>query len=95
MGSWEERVGLIISSPGERAPEVRVCALTEVLLLGLGLLDQAEQHLREVADDDEGRGQRGPAVVLHDEVVALELPEDVRVALHHLEGVAGEESFEL
>lgn len=64
--------------------------ITEVLLLGLGPLDQAEQHLREVADDDEGRGQRRPAVVLHDQVVPLELPEDVRVALHDLEGVAGE-----
>lgn len=66
-----------------------------MLLLGLGLLDQAEQHLGEVADDDEGRGQRRPAVVLHDEVVALELPEDVRVALHHLEGVAGEQGASL
>ena len=41
-----------------------------------------------MADDDEGRGQGWPAVVLHDQVVPLELPEDVCVALHHLECVA-------
>ena len=61
-----------------------------MLLLGLGLFDQAEEELGEVADDDEGRGQRWTAVVFHDQVVSLELPEDVRVALDHLECVAGE-----
>lgn len=59
-----------------------------MLLLGLGLLDEAEEDLREVADDDEGRGQCRAAVVFHNQVVPLELPEDVRVALHHLECVA-------
>ena len=61
---------------------------TEMLLLGLGLFDQAEEELREMADDDEGWSQRWTAVVLHDQVVSLELPEDVRVALHYLESVA-------
>lgn len=61
---------------------------TEMLLLGLGPFDQAEEELGEVADDDEGRGQCRAAVVFHNQVVSLELPEDVRVALHHLERVA-------
>lgn len=65
--------------------------LTKMLVLGGGLFDQAEEELREVADDDEGRGQCRTAVVLHDQVVPLELPEDVCVALHHLEGVAARE----
>lgn len=63
--------------------------ITEMLLFRLRLFDQAEQQLREMADDDEGRGQRRAAVVLHYQVVPLELPEDVRVALHYLKGVAG------
>lgn len=61
-----------------------------MLLLGLRLFDQAEEELGEVADDDEGWGQRWTAVVFHDQVVSLELPKDVRVALDHLECVAGE-----
>lgn len=61
-----------------------------MLLLGLGVFDQAEEQLREVADDDEGWGQCWTAVVLHNQVVPLELPEDVRVALHYLECVARE-----
>lgn len=59
-----------------------------MLLLGLGLFDQAEEDLREVADDNEGWGQCWAAVVFHNEVVSLELPEDVGVALHYLECVA-------
>lgn len=42
-----------------------------------------------MAEQDEGRGQGRALLVLHDEVVALELPEHVGVALHHLERVAG------
>lgn len=61
---------------------------TKMLLLGLRLLDQAEEQLRQVADDDEGWGQCWTAVVLHNQVVSLELPEDVCVSLHYLKGVA-------
>ena len=59
-----------------------------MLLFGLRPFDKAEEELREVADDDEGWSQCWAAVVLHDQVVSLELPENVRVALHYLEGVA-------
>lgn len=58
-----------------------------MFLLGLGLFNHAEDELRDVADDDEGWGQRRPAVVFHDQVISLELPEDVCITLHHLEGV--------
>lgn len=69
--------------------EMSICNLhTKMLLLGLGLFDKAEKELREVADDDEGRGQCWTAVVFHNQVVSLELPEDVCVALHYLECVA-------
>lgn len=61
---------------------------TKMLLLGLRLFNQAEEELREVADDDEGWGQCWTAVVFHNQVVSLELPEDVCVALHYLECVA-------
>lgn len=64
---------------------------TEVLLLGVGMFDQAQEQLGQVADDDEGRSQCRTAVVLHNQVVPLKLPEDVRVALHHLKGVTGED----
>lgn len=40
-----------------------------------------------MADDDEGWGQGWAAVVFHYQVISLELPEDVSVSLHHLEGV--------
>ena len=59
-----------------------------MLLLGLWLFDQAEEDLGEVADYDEGWGQCWTPVVLHNQVVSLELPEDVCVALHNLECVA-------
>lgn len=42
-----------------------------------------------VRQDDEGRSQRRPGVVLHDQIVTLELPVDVAVGLHFREGVAG------
>ncbi len=61
---------------------------TKMLLLGLRLFNQAEEELREVADDDEGWCQCWAAVVFHNQVVSLELPEDVCVALHYLECVA-------
>lgn len=59
-----------------------------MLLLGLRPFDQAEEELGEVADDDEGWGQCWTAVVFHNQVVSLELPEDVCVALHYLKCVA-------
>lgn len=59
-----------------------------MLLFGLRPFDKAEEELREVADDDEGWSQGWTAMVLHDQVVSLELPENVSVALHYLEGVA-------
>lgn len=62
---------------------------TKVLMLGVGMFDQAEEQLGEVADDDEGRSQCWTAVVLHNQVVPLKLPEDVCVSLHHLKRVTG------
>lgn len=59
-----------------------------MLLLGHRLFDQAEEKLREVADDDEGWGQCWTTVVFHNQIVSLELPKDVCVTLHHLECVA-------
>ena len=49
----------------------------------------------QVAEEDEGGRRGGPALVLLDQVVALELPDLVRVLLHLLEGVAagGEEHW--
>lgn len=61
---------------------------TQMLLLGLRLFDQAEEELREVADDDKGWSQCWAAVVFHNQVVSLELPKDVCVTLHYLECVA-------
>lgn len=43
-----------------------------------------------MGQDDERRSQRRPGVVLHDQIVALELPVDVAVGLHLREGVAAE-----
>lgn len=71
------------------APLHGVGGLTQVRPLLLGAFpEQPLEQQAQVAEDDEGRRQGGALVVLHDEVVALELPERVRVALHHLEGVA-------
>lgn len=47
-----------------------------------------------VRQDDEGRSQRRPGVVLHDQIVTLELPVDVAVGLHFREGVAGADTKE-
>lgn len=58
-------------------------------MLGVWMFDQAEEELGDVADDDEGRGQGWTAVVLHNQVVPLELPEDICVSLHYLECVTG------
>lgn len=70
-------------------PPARGRGLTQVRPLLLGPLpEQPLEQQAQVAEDDEGRRQGGPLVVLHDEVVALKLPERVRVALHHLERVA-------
>lgn len=62
---------------------------TEMLVLGVGMFNQAQEQLGEVADDDEGRSECRTAVVLHNQVVPLKLPENVRVALHYLKGVTG------
>lgn len=59
-----------------------------MFLFGLRSFDQAEKELREVTDDNEGWSQCWAAVVLHNQVVSLELPENVCVTLHYLEGVA-------
>lgn len=71
---------------------VEICSdelCTEVLMLGVRLFDQAEEQLGEVADDDEGRSQCWSAVVLHNQVVPLKLPEDICVSLHYLKRVTG------
>lgn len=62
---------------------------TKMLVLGVGMFDQAQEQLGEVADDDERWSQCRTAVVFHNQVVPLKLPEDVRVALHYLERVTG------
>lgn len=65
------------------------CCLTEVLHLDGG--HPADVPLDEevqVGEDDEGRGQAGPRVVLHYQIVPLELPVSVTVLLYFVEGVA-------
>lgn len=57
--------------------------------LGGNLQHQPLDEELQVAEQDEGRRGRGPALVLLYEVVALELPDLVRVLLHLLERVAG------
>jgi len=42
----------------------------------------------EVAEDDERRGQDGPVVEGHDQLISLELPHLVGDGLHLKEGVA-------
>ena len=42
-----------------------------------------------MGEEDEGRGGSRAGVVLLDQLVPLELPDAVRVVVHHLEGVAG------
>lgn len=69
--------------------------LAQKILFGFCLFDKAQENLGDVADDDEGRSQSGAAVVFYDQVIALELPEDVCILLHHLEGVAVEKWYEL
>lgn len=60
--------------------------------LGRDLQDNPLDQELQVAEEDEwGRG-RGPAVVLLNQVVALELPDLVCVLLHLLECVAGWEA---
>lgn len=59
-----------------------------MLYLGFRPFDKTEEKLGTVAYDDEGWCQGWSAVVLHYEIVPLELPEDVCVTLNHLEGVA-------
>lgn len=65
--------------------------LTEPLVF---LGGPAEHHPSDeevqVAEEDEGRGWGGAAVVLFDQLVALELPDCVSVVLHLLECVAAE-----
>lgn len=57
--------------------------------LGGDLQDDPLDEELQVAEEDEGRRGRRPALVLLDEAVALELPDLVRVLLHLLERVAG------
>lgn len=77
-------------SPTLQGPDVggKGQRLTEVVDLDRGdLADVPLDEEVEVREDDEGRRQRGPRVVLDDEVVALELPVNVAVGLHLGEGV--------
>lgn len=64
--------------------------LTELLVpLGRHLQDHPLDEQVQVAEEDEGGWRGGPAVVLLYQVVALELPDLVRVLLDLLERVAG------
>lgn len=67
--------------------------LTELLVsLGGYLQDHPPDEEMQVAEEDEGGRRRGLAVVLFYQVVALELPDLVRVLLDLLERVAGREA---
>lgn len=57
--------------------------------LGGHLQDDPLDEQVQVAEEDEGGRRGGPAVVLLYQVVALELPDLVRVLLDLLERVAG------
>lgn len=61
---------------------------TKVLALNRGqsLNDPFEEDM-QVGDDDEGRGEAGARVVLHNQVVALELPVHIAVLLDFIECV--------
>lgn len=64
--------------------------LTELLVsLGRDLQDNPLDQELQVAEEDERWRGRGPAVVLLNQVMALELPDLVCVFLHLLERVAG------
>ena len=60
--------------------------------LGRNLQDDPLDEEVQVAEEDEGGWGRGPALVLLDQVVPLELPDLVRVLLDLLERVAGGEA---
>ena len=63
--------------------------LTELLMpLGRDLQHDPLDEEVQVAEEDEGGRRGGPALVLLDQVVALELPDLVCALLHLLEGVA-------
>lgn len=68
-------------------PRVR---LTELLVSPGGYLeDDPLDEEMQMAEEDEGGWRGGPALVLLDQAVALELPDLVRVLLDLLERVAG------
>ena len=60
--------------------------------LGRNLQDDPLDEEVQVAEEDEGGWGWGPALVLLDQVVPLELPDLVRVLLDLLERVAGGEA---
>lgn len=70
--------------------ELAQTTLAQKILFGFCLFDKAQENMGDVVDDDKGRGQGGTAVIFYDQVIALKLPEDVCILLHHLEGVAVE-----
>lgn len=53
---------------------------------GQSLNDPFEEDM-QVGDDDEGRREAGAGVVLHNQVVALELPVHITVLLDFIECV--------
>lgn len=67
---------------------------TKMFLLGLRPFEKAEEELGQVADDDEGWRQSWAAVVFHNQVVSLKLPEDVCVALNYLKCVAAKTNID-
>lgn len=70
-----------VTLPGSR--------LTKVVDLDRGhFADVPLDEKIDVGQNDERGRQRWPGVVLHDQVVALELPVDVAVGLHLREGMA-------
>lgn len=58
-----------------------------LVLNGRQSLDDPFDKDMKVGDDDEGRGEAGARVVLHNQVVALELPVHIAVLLDFIECV--------
>lgn len=50
-------------------------------------LDDPLEEDMQVRENDEGRGEAGPGVIFHDQVIALKLPVHITVLLNLIECV--------